>query len=559
MKKTVCLSLLLVFAHILFAQDESRTKGLNAIRKDVIKAQLEFLASDWTEGRETATPGAYMAADYIASLYQIYGLQPGGDHEWTDVSREERREGKRPEKYRSYFQNFKLIKADESTDNLLGIKTADKDRSHTTYFDYQTDYSFYGSSTTGLAFEADVVFVGYGYVNGENNYDDYRGVDVEGKIILRLPGYPGFDDTTSKAYQTFTPEEGYRSYWYKMRREKDKIAREKAVLAVIDIPYGDIPDSWAKNYPFRYNLPYYEGDVRQKTTYDYSLHLPEDTLKTNVHDITVSKRLYHKLIEGEDLDIEAYKKRAADKLKPGAMELKGKRIVFNTRPQTQIVQARNVIGVIEGKKSDEIIVVGAHYDHLGKSDGYIWNGADDNASGTVAVMTMARAMMESGIQPEKTIVFACWTGEEKGLLGSRYFVENPYGDTIEHIILNMNYDMISRDPYGDTLGVKGYMSYFEDFPILKELTEKHIEEFDLNLDFNLRPSAGGRGGSDHAPFSMKGIPFSFVITGMHEDYHRPTDHVSKVNYDKMLDVIKLGYLNLWELANVVDFKKQKKD
>jgi Zn-dependent M28 family amino/carboxypeptidase len=193
-----------------------------------------------------------------------------------------------------------------------------------------------------------------------------------------------------------------------------------------------------------------------------------------------------------------------------------------------------------------LIVLGAHYDHLGMHDGYIWNGADDNASGTVGVMTIAKAFMSTGIKPEKTIVFAAWTGEEMGLLGSSYFVQNPI-KPLENILININFDMISRDSKSDTLKNKCSMGYLKNYTFLEELTDQNNESYGLGLDLRYWKSEGGRGGSDHAPFSEKGIPFCFFIAGFTTDYHQPTDEVEKVNFDKMSKIIKLGFLNTWEL------------
>lgn len=552
-KKTITLTIWILSVCLAYAQESPKEQGLLSITPELVKGQHEFLSSDWTEGRETATRGAYLAADYIASVYKIFGLKPAGDYEWTDVSYEQRQQGIRSEKYRTFFQNFELISACPIDKHSLAVVSKNGTSSEKMFFNYKTDFSFSSYSTAGVQFEAPVVFVGYGFTNEDENYDDFKGIDVEGKVILRISGYPGIDDTASPGYKKFKPTGRYANYY--LRRDKDRVAREKGAIAVIDIPTSDYtPDSWIKNKELRYNLPYYEGDKKLKSMYECSLRLPEDTLDKELIRLYVTKRVSNYLMDGQGIDLEAYKEKAANKFKPGGKALKGKSILFSSKASTELVQARNVVGVIEGKKKNEIIVLGAHYDHLGSYDGYIWNGADDNASGTVAVMTLAHAMMESGVQPEKTIVFACWTGEEKGLLGSRYFVDNPYGDTLDHIVLNLNFDMISRNSSKDTTGKQAFMSFFKSYPILKETGEKNLKEYGIDLEFKFWPSKGGRGGSDHAPFSMKGIPFCFYMAGMHKDYHKPTDHISDTNYDKMINVIKLAYLNLWDLANT-DWKE----
>jgi len=234
-------------------------------------------------------------------------------------------------------------------------------------------------------------------------------------------------------------------------------------------------------------------------------------------------------------------------MKPAAKELTGKKLSLKTSIDSKLIRAQNVVGVLPGTDTTEIIVIGAHYDHLGIHDGWIWNGADDNASGTVGVMSIAKAFAATGEKPEKTIVFCAWTGEEKGLLGSRYFAEHPYQDA--KMLLNLNYDMISRDNTNDTLGVKCSMNYTKAYPVLKELTEKNIKAYDLSLDVAFRPAARPRGGSDHSSFSAKDVPIMYFMAGFPPEYHQPDDHIELVNFPKMTDIIKLGYLNIWDLAN----------
>jgi Zn-dependent M28 family amino/carboxypeptidase len=212
-----------------------------------------------------------------------------------------------------------------------------------------------------------------------------------------------------------------------------------------------------------------------------------------------------------------------------------------------MVKVRNVIGVIEGKKSDEVLVIGAHYDHIGASGGYINNGADDNASGTVAVLTIAKAIAATGEKPDKTIVFALWTGEEKGLLGSRYFVSNPT-IPIENIKLNFNFDMISRyisdnNPNGVT------MTYTDGYPYFRSITEKNIAQYNIDIVPDYQPSDDPPGGSDHRSFVAKDIPIMRFKPGHRNEYHTPADEVSTINWDIMEKIVSLSFLNIWDLAN----------
>jgi Zn-dependent M28 family amino/carboxypeptidase len=211
------------------------------------------------------------------------------------------------------------------------------------------------------------------------------------------------------------------------------------------------------------------------------------------------------------------------------------------------VRVRNVIGVIEGNNPDQVIVLGAHYDHLGSANGYTWNGADDNGSGTVGVMTIAKAIMETGIKPEKTIIVALWTAEEEGLLGSRYYVENlPY--PLKDIHLNVNFDMISRY-ISESDPKKVNMIYTESYPRFRTITEQNIKKYGIDLIVDFQPSMDPPGGSDHRSFVAKSIPVMRFKPGHREQYHTPADEISTVNWDIMEKIVKISFANIWELAN----------
>lgn len=225
----------------------------------------------------------------------------------------------------------------------------------------------------------------------------------------------------------------------------------------------------------------------------------------------------------------------------------GKIIHLKNTATTETALGRNVLARIEGENPNEVIVVGAHYDHLGTSDGYIYNGADDNASGTVGVMTLAKAFMASGVKPKKTIIFAAWTGEEMGLLGSQYFVDK-YPKK-EELVLNLNLDMISRRPEKDTSGYKASMEYTTAYPLLKDLVEKANTQYDLGLEIKFQPSEKPAGGTDFTAFAEKNVPIYSFFAAFTSDYHQAMDHSDKANFDLMEKIIKAGFVSLYELAN----------
>jgi hypothetical protein len=535
--------IILSLSTVLFAQENPKAKGLEAITKEAVQGQLQFLSSDWTQGRGTGTPGEYMAADYIVSIFKIYGLQPGGDFKEKEISRRERFEGKIPEKYRTFYQDIDFVEYTNGENNEFSILSGPGKQVYN--FNYRTDFDM-RTSDVGIEIDAPVVFVGYGYVNKEKDYDDFKGVDVKNKIVLCLSGYPGSNDTTSIAYKTFANRDDRGPYRRFVR--KDRFAIEKGALAIIEVdPSSDPAEDWAANLPFRYNERMYEGVKAPSTYYNEHMKIPGDTISNDLTTIYISRRVLTELLKGTDINLTRFADEVKNTLKPAPKEIPGKKVHLKTSVNSRIIKARNVIGMIPGKDTTKYVVIGGHYDHLGTYNGIIWNGADDNASGTVGMMTIAKAFIASGIKPEKNILFCAWTGEEKGLLGSTYFTDH-LPVAYENISMYLNYDMISRDDADDTLGVKCSLMYTEGNKYFEDNTKKYNEEYSYGLNITYRSSARPGGGSDHAPFARKNIPIIYFMAGFPPQYHQADDHVELVNFDKMVKIIKLGYLNVWDAA-----------
>ncbi|MCF0176822.1 MAG: M20/M25/M40 family metallo-hydrolase [Bacteroidales bacterium] len=215
---------------------------------------------------------------------------------------------------------------------------------------------------------------------------------------------------------------------------------------------------------------------------------------------------------------------------------------------------RNICGAIPGRRADELVVVGAHYDHLGydpaiEGDG-IYNGADDNASGVQAVIQIARAVKKAGRKPERTIIFALWDGEEKGLLGSKHFLAE-CGCT-ESIKAAINFDMIGRDTYNAAPGHVVYF-YSAQNPAFGDWIRDDIATYGLCLAPDCRPNERLLSGSDNASFVKHGIPFVWYHTDGHPDYHKPSDHPDGLNWDKMLEITKAAFLATWHMASEKEF------
>ena len=216
----------------------------------------------------------------------------------------------------------------------------------------------------------------------------------------------------------------------------------------------------------------------------------------------------------------------------------------------RVLHLANVLGMIPGERSDEYVVVGAHFDHVGKdntlADDQTYNGADDNASGVSAVLQIARAFSITGEKPMRNVIFAFWDGEELGLLGSKYFTQTcPYIDEVKGYL---NFDMIGRNNKPDN---PSYVVYFytASHPAFEDWLRSDIKKYGLNLDPNYRAWDNPVGGSDNGSFAKKGVPIIWYHTDGHPDYHQPSDEANRINYPKVADITRAAFLNAWNLAN----------
>lgn len=548
MKKTfpAIIFLTIVCSFSVMGQVSPKDKGLQAITQDAIRGQLEFLSSDWMEGRATGERGSFLAADYVASMFRVFGAAPGGDASmggrgrYVIISSSATPPPPPPAPAKSYFQNFTLIESQPSGGSTLTIKKGGQEY----IFREGVDFSL-GRATTDARFDAPVVFVGYGIQDKANGIDDFAGVDVKGKVIVRLNGFPGYTDNTSPMYKKLVGENTRAQM--EIQRNKSTVLANLGVLGVIDLTVNrDVAKNWGV-YKFNNNPAPAENGPRTNWT---SMRLDGREITSSPATITITERISNLLVKEGGLDIAKYEKdAAAGTLKFKPVVLAGMTAGLNVSINARRVNVRNVIAMIEGENPNEYVAVGAHMDHMGMDNGKIWNGADDNASGTVAVMTIAKAFIASGVKPKKSIVFCAWTGEEKGLLGSEYFTLYPPIGKISEYSFYMNFDMIARDAANDTEKNMAGITYTKAYPKLEEISKAAVEQYKLNLKLNIRSQEAPTGGSDYTAFTENKIPVIAWMAAMHPEYHQPSDEIGLVNWNKMTDIIKLGYLQLWEAAN----------
>jgi hypothetical protein len=461
-------------------------------------------------------------------MLQFIGVQPGGDYPqargFSNIQRG---------KQRTYFQNFVLLRTIPGEEQILKLRSTDGLTVRINDFVFNVDFTL-RPSEPAAEIDAPVVFAGYGFRNDKLKYNDFSRIDVKGKFVLKISGAPAF------AREALSPVELSSS-----SMEVEKWLRSQGAVGIIEfnpkmttVGNPPVPD-------FMIMSPAEENPGAGRTFERYSLPAkmnPDSFIRT-----TISVRTANEIMRGSGITLEDYIKRADANRLNSVPALTGKSIYVKTSVKTTQVAVRNVIGVIEGKNPEQIIVLGAHYDHMGMHKGYIWNGADDNASGTVGVMTIAKAIMDTGIQPEKTIIIALWTAEEEGLLGSRYYVDNlPY--PVKNLRLNANFDMISRYISDDERN-KVILTYSSSCPEFKEMTEQNLKKFKIELKVDYQPSDKPAGGSDHSTFVAVGIPIMRFKPGHREEYHTPRDEVNTVDWDIMEKIVRISFINIWELAN----------
>jgi len=480
------------------------------ITPGVIKKHIAFLSSDSLRGRATPSPGLDAAAEYIARQFKSYGLQSMNG---------------------SWFQNLAYCYFDLGKDNFLSVVHGNTTRN----FDLKRDFVPYDFSGSGAA-EGEMVFVGYGISAPEFHYDDYQEVDVQGKIVVVLRQEPGQTDTTRNE---FSGTELSPHAWL---TEKQKAARDHgaAGMVVISGPlqFSDLqPDffRWPSLSEMKPSPP---------------LHMDYCDKPGNPLPVVQGGESLILELFGTLDSLKRIQQRIEKSFKPASFQIRGKSLAMNISFTRTPVQGRNVAAFLQGVDpllKDEVVIIGAHYDHIGcVKEGHgavdnIYNGADDNASGTAGILAIASTFGSMLQSPKRSVMFIAFAGEEEGLLGSDSYIRNPLWQLGKTVAM-LNLDMISRnDP--DSLEIVGAN--------LNPGLMKVVRKVNKTIGFTLSVSKDRRldGGSDHASFYRAGIPDLFFFTGFHPDYHQVTDEIGKVDAAKAAKVAKLAFMTAWTIAN----------
>ena len=473
--------LLLVFT-VAFAQSET---GPSAAK---LQQHVSYLASDALDGRRTGTAGANDAARYIAGEFARLGLRPATSGPAT-------RRGSQV--MARYLQSFPYVSGVElGKGNQFAIGP--------TRLTLSEEWTPLGFSTNANV-TGSLVFVGFGIKASELNYDDYAGLPVSGNIAVALPGTPDGDNPHGKFFR-------YVDVQWKAIAARD--AGAKALVVI----------SGATNFK----------DERLA-------RLQYDNMAGNVGlpIIVLSQQALAKL--GAELSFADLQRLAGAKQQSTVQPLAGP-YTLTTDVVRKEVPAYNVVGVLEGSDpvaKREVIVIGAHYDHLGRGgsgslaerSGEIHHGADDNASGTAGMLELARLFASQRPRPKRTIVFIGFGGEEEGLLGSNYYVNHPFSP-LTNTVAMINMDMIGR--MKDRKLVIGGVGTAKEW---RDIIAKGTA--DANRSFSLTLNEDGFGPSDHSSFYGKQVPVLFFWTGTHTDYHKPSDTFDKINYTDEARILNL--------------------
>jgi hypothetical protein len=538
--------------------------------KDAV-TYLKFISSDLLEGRDTASQGYDIAALYAASLFELWEIKPAGDPESSRMGM--RGMFQPPQKKpsaprRSYFQNIPFLET-LGSEGMASVEWQKGQQKKTKAFHPNMDYTYFSSATQSLT--APVVFVGYGIQESSLKLDEYKNMDVKGKFVMMLSETPGKDDPESPFNKGKLKEKYYpqRRRMRRMTSPKNNLARDKGAVAILMVENSpkdnsDVPRRALDSQRVNDERPIYPVPRRRiSLAENLGPSMPRESIPT----IRISRKMADDILGMVGQNVEALKGKIEKTLKSHSSTLQGISFTVKTKVETKLVNSMNVLGYIEGSDPElkkEAIVIGAHLDHLGRRGDYIFNGADDDGSGSVGVMEIAEAFANNPIKPKRSIVFALWTGEEKGLLGSRYYVANSFMKTS----VNLNLDMISRSydkeriammarRWGAEIGkevlekidAKKYVnfSYDANTPEIGKIVRKNNNHVGLHIRLQEQEEASG--GSDHAPFARAKIPWSFFIAAMTEDYHQPSDTVDKVIPDLMEKIIRLTYLAAFDLAD----------
>ncbi len=505
-------------------------KAADVITADLLKDYLYYVASDEMEGRDTPSRGLDLTAKFIALNLKRWGFRPAGD------------DG-------TFFQKIAL-RRDVVDDANTSIQINDQK------FAYGEDLIRVAGNGTG-AMSAPIVYAGDGWMIKSKNLNPYQGLDVKGKYIAVYGEgiASGNNLVPLPAGLTNSDLVGNRGTDW---ADAVSYARANGAAGVIVLPSKFLLDNWlAVKQSFSRNRMYVEK---------FAENAPQMTLSAPAPNVFISSSKFaNALFENESANPLSGAAKTSFDLAAS------KKINMNVAVKPERIMTQNVVAVWEGgdpQLKAEMVAVGAHYDHVGtnpnaKGEDKIWNGADDDGSGTVSVLAIAESLAKSPKRPKRSVLLVWHCGEEKGLWGSEYFNKYPTVD-IKKVVAQLNIDMIGRSRKPNDANPKNanltgenavYVIGSEMMSSKLAAVTKATNDTYLKLDYDYKyddPKDPNRFffRSDHFNYAQNGIPIVFWFDGVHEDYHQPGDEPQKIDYTKMQNIARTIFLTMWELSDL---------
>ena len=489
-------------------------KYADLVSAERLRAHLAVLASDEYEGRETGMKGQHMAAAYVAEQFKNAGLTgPVADPETP------------------YLQRFNLEQVTWAEGASLKVGS--------TSYQWLVDFYGMGDSPFGAVTTVKPVFVGYGIE--QPGYSDYAGLDVKGKDLLIALGEP-----TGDGGKALLSPDGAPTKWGIDYRAKAQLAGQKGARSVFFVSFNPTSN-------FAKQVARLAPAISRPATVMAGEQKPG-----RVPSFFISPAVALRALGTNDAAMQKYLAKINTAKQPVAAAFKAKPLQIKAARTRVPLPTENALGFIEGSDlKEDIIVISAHHDHLGMQNGVVFNGADDDGSGTSAIITMAEAFAKAkaeGHGPRRSLLFLSVTGEEKGLFGSEYYAKNPVFP-LAQTMTDLNVDMIGRtdvehEGKPDYVYVIGSDKLASELKVITEAQNKQYTQLDLDHRFD-DPADPNRFyyRSDHYNFAVNKVPVAFFFNGVHADYHKESDEIGKIEFPKMEKRAKLVFHLAWELAN----------
>ncbi|MBT8488133.1 MAG: M28 family peptidase [Gemmatimonadetes bacterium] len=523
----------LMLAFAACAPEDGRAPGIESITEGELREDVFALSHDSMGGRLAGTDDLDRASDWIRDRFDDLALEPAGDGG-------------------TYDQHFDLVWFSLGSGNSLTVEGGGEARAP------GNGWSPSNAGAAGSA-QGPVVFAGFGLVEPRLEHDDFGGEDLDGQIVLALDREPGVNDPGSP-FDGLVTTESSRT-WRKALAAQERGA--SGILFVRDIHNRPDIDDWGA-----FHRGQWPSERRRIERFTLGAWIDD----VEIPAASISVELARTLVAGSGLTLEELALEAETAEGGlGVVELPGARVRFTTAVRRNVEEGRNVLAMIEGADPDrrnEVVVVGAHHDHNGTDGETVFNGADDDGSGTVAVLEIAEAYAraaEAGNRPDRTVLFALWDAEERGLLGAWFYTLSPLFP-LQRTVAYLNMDMIGRheevppdgggrfrglepqsaESNANALNILGYSRA----PELAQLVEASNETTGLTLRFRYDNNASNLlRRSDHWPFLESGVPAVWFHTGLHPDYHTPFDDPARIEYEKMTRIVQLVHQTSWAAAN----------